>query len=284
MKCLELDIEDSTPERIGFRYVAVSMLFMALLWLIIGGGCNNERRTASRTDSDDEYKKKDELPPLVKPADILKQGQSPFWANQDDDDENNSSNEQDEKSGDNVTDFDYNRSGGNLNDTFNVDSISATTPEAKNRSQQITMKAVALLKEGNIDQSIIEFNDAITVDPFNHEALFQLMVILDERGQSRVQMGKTEEGYNDLIASGKAAQRLVDTRSAIILDSKNVVLIGNAFYNAACGYCREGAKQKAIKSLEQALRYRFDKPELLKTDPDLQPIRGMPAFQSLLKK
>ena len=267
----------------GFVSTWLTLFCLISFCLITSAGCNKDRQTVSRSGSDDEYDK-DKLPPLVDPGDILKQEQDPILENQRADEEGVSSRGQDENTADNVTDFDYSKRGGKQNNTFNSDSISTATPEAQIRSQQITVSAVALLKQGNIEQAIAQFKQAIEVDPFNHEALFQLMVIFDERGQSRVQTGQVEQGYQDLIASGEFAQRLVDTRSAIILDSKNVVLIGNAFYNAACGYCRNGDKQKAIKSLEEALKYGFDKPQLLKTDPDLQPIRGMPEFDALLKR
>jgi adenylate cyclase len=53
-------------------------------------------------------------------------------------------------------------------------------------------------------------------------------------------------------------------------------------YNVACLYSLEGRVEEAIRCLEEALEAGFQNKEWFKNDPDLEPLRGHPRFQSLI--
>jgi serine/threonine protein kinase/tetratricopeptide (TPR) repeat protein len=55
-------------------------------------------------------------------------------------------------------------------------------------------------------------------------------------------------------------------------------------YNVACLYALEGETEKAIASLEDAVRNGFGRVEWFKRDPDLDSLRGDPRFEALLRE
>ena len=55
------------------------------------------------------------------------------------------------------------------------------------------------------------------------------------------------------------------------------------YYNIACIYSKQGNVEDALKALKWALAHGFN-PELLKTDPDLDPIRKEPGFIELVER
>ena len=57
-----------------------------------------------------------------------------------------------------------------------------------------------------------------------------------------------------------------------------------ALYNVACFYSRLGAIDKAMEYLEASIRYGWSQQHLLKTDPDIDPLRKLPEFDELLAK
>jgi hypothetical protein len=55
-------------------------------------------------------------------------------------------------------------------------------------------------------------------------------------------------------------------------------------YNLACVRAREGNTGQALNDLERAIDLGLDRPELLRQDPDLEPLRGTERFRALLKR
>ena len=56
----------------------------------------------------------------------------------------------------------------------------------------------------------------------------------------------------------------------------------NAHYNLACFYSLNGKVEKALGNLEQAFKVKPDLKEWAKKDPDINPIRGEPGYQTLI--
>jgi tetratricopeptide (TPR) repeat protein len=57
-----------------------------------------------------------------------------------------------------------------------------------------------------------------------------------------------------------------------------------AAYNVACGYALKGDKERAIDWLEISIKYGFTKFDHIKTDSDLDSLRGEPRFRALIRK
>lgn len=75
------------------------------------------------------------------------------------------------------------------------------------------------------------------------------------------------------IALSKATQACTEK------DQANV-----AYYNLGCVEALAGQPDQAVKSIETAITLGFSNRELLNTDPDLESIRALPAFEDLLRR
>lgn len=72
-------------------------------------------------------------------------------------------------------------------------------------------------------------------------------------------------------------------RAAIALDLSTLIHDANplAWYNLACARARLGQKKKALDALERAVAAGWTDLDHLRTDPDLEPLRGDPRFREL---
>jgi len=71
------------------------------------------------------------------------------------------------------------------------------------------------------------------------------------------------------------------------LDQRLVSLLphdGVARYNLACSLAMVGSKQKAIEDLARAIELGYDDFHHIEIDPDLDGLRGEPAFEALLRR
>jgi hypothetical protein len=55
-------------------------------------------------------------------------------------------------------------------------------------------------------------------------------------------------------------------------------------YNMACAYAQLGNLDEAVAALQVAFENGFDNFATVKQDPDLNPIKGTPAFETLMDK
>ena len=83
-----------------------------------------------------------------------------------------------------------------------------------------------------------------------------------------------------LMRLGQSDQALERGRRAIAVDPEDAGVL----YNIACNYALAGSSDEAITHLEKALQNGFGQREWLENDSALDPIRGDPRFQVLLRK
>lgn len=57
-----------------------------------------------------------------------------------------------------------------------------------------------------------------------------------------------------------------------------------AMYNLACSYAQTGQLRPSMAALRRAVEFGFDDVMHIANDPDLEPIRSMPEFESLLQQ
>jgi dienelactone hydrolase len=98
-------------------------------------------------------------------------------------------------------------------------------------------------------------------------ALFHSSITLVEMGMQHHQAGKPENA-------------LAFFRTASWVCPDNVA----SFYDAACAAALTGDREGALQLLAEAADRRFNDPELLASDPDLQSLRTLPAFAEVQKK
>jgi len=58
----------------------------------------------------------------------------------------------------------------------------------------------------------------------------------------------------------------------------------NAYYNLACSLALKKRKSEAINNLQKAISLGYKDFEWLMQDPDLENLKGLPAFQKLVSK
>jgi len=87
-------------------------------------------------------------------------------------------------------------------------------------------------------------------------------------------------GAVSLCRTGDRKRGLEWAERALAIDVEDAGII----YNVACLFSLEGQKDRALESLEKALAAGFANREWLDKDPDLDPIRKEPKFQSLLEQ
>jgi len=97
-------------------------------------------------------------------------------------------------------------------------------------------------------------------------ALFQSSIYLVEMGMQHHTAGKPENA-------------LAFFRTATRIYPDNVV----SFYNGACAAALSGDSEGALELLSEAAERRFNNPDLLATDTDLDSLRRLPAFADVQK-
>src|SRR5262245_61204946 len=159
--------------------------------------------------------------------------------------------------------------------------------------------ARACFSQGKLDKAAVLLEQAAAVRPESFDALSLLGCIY--RGQKREQMRKETFkrcldaaqnhlefypsdirplllGATALIELGETERGLKWTRRALELDSQDP----NVLYNAACAFSISGDLGEAITCLEKSLPFCADR-KWLDYDSYLDPLRGLPRFQELLR-
>ncbi len=81
-----------------------------------------------------------------------------------------------------------------------------------------------------------------------------------------------------LCRLGRPEEGLIWAEKALEIDPNDP----GVRYNVGCLYSLEGKVEEAIRCLEEALGAGFQNKEWFKNDPDLDPLRDHPRFQSLI--
>ena len=159
--------------------------------------------------------------------------------------------------------------------------------------------ARACFSQGKLDEAAVLLEQAAAVRPESVDALSLLGCIY--RGQKLAQLRKETFkrcldaaqnhlefypsdirslllGATALIELGETERGLEWTRRALELDSQDP----NVLYNAACAFSISGELEEAIKCLEKSLPFCADR-KWLDYDSYLDPLRGLPRFQELLR-
>ena len=86
-------------------------------------------------------------------------------------------------------------------------------------------------------------------------------------------------GATNLCALGEREKSMEWAGRALALDTDSSVL-----YNVACTYARLGEPERALDCLEQSVRNGFGHREWMEHDSDLESLRDLPRFRTLLEQ
>ena len=112
---------------------------------------------------------------------------------------------------------------------------------------------------GDLVRAVESYEKAVSIDPGNMGALGNLALVYGRWGDY---------------------EKALDVLRKVI-----VVKPGNsgAYYNIACIYARQGKAEEAVRWLKDAVERGFSDWALLKTDKDLEGIRGTVYYRELMK-
>lgn len=116
----------------------------------------------------------------------------------------------------------------------------------------------ALIKKGKLNEAIFHFKTAVAINPHDVKAHLLLAKALTKSDKTK----ESIEVYKKIL-------KLNPQLSTI-------------YYNIACLYAKKYNVEEAIVWLKMAIHKGYDKWDLIKTDPDLNPIRHTNDYQRLI--
>jgi pentatricopeptide repeat protein len=150
----------------------------------------------------------------------------------------------------------------------------------------------ALAAEGRMDKAAGEFEKALRIDPANDLARRNLAAvhtamkggISGEAPEAGGALKNDDPGALAKLARSYAGQgeydRALEVFRRMLEQRPNDPEI---LYNTACMLSRTGRADESISTLRSALNNGFDRWDLIKSDPDLEPIRGTQGFTALIQ-
>jgi tetratricopeptide (TPR) repeat protein len=158
----------------------------------------------------------------------------------------------------------------------------------------------ALFAQGKMEKAAALFRKASELDPADYQSIIQLENCLRSLGRKDEARQAAEQAVHVIerhiqhepgdarafYLGGGAALLLGDrdraldwTARALAIDPEETAVL----YNTACTYTHLGETDRALDLLENAIRNGFGYKEWLEHDPDFDPIRDHPRFQTLLQ-
>jgi tetratricopeptide (TPR) repeat protein len=130
---------------------------------------------------------------------------------------------------------------------------------ARAKARELLRDGAAWLQEGNFEKARRRFLEAIEVDEGIPEAYNGVGVTY----RMRDDLPRALEWY----------------KKALTVDPD----FGDAYYNMACVYALEGQKELALRYLQIAAMNGYATAEGIDGDPDLEAVRGEPAYRGLVR-
>jgi tetratricopeptide (TPR) repeat protein len=161
--------------------------------------------------------------------------------------------------------------------------------------------ARACFQEGKLEEAVRHYEDASRVRPEDYQALLLMAAPLKGLGREQESLAALRRGLavaerqlelnpddaralylgaGALVQLGDREHGLEWTQRAYAIDSEDPGVL----YNVACSYSNMGRNNDAIECLEKAVQNGFGHREWLENDSDLDPLRGEPRFQALLRR
>jgi len=124
------------------------------------------------------------------------------------------------------------------------------------------MQQISLLEdEGRFDEAVLAWRDFLAKNPSEAVAWYHLGVSLHSLKR-----------YDDAAGAAEKSASL------------SAAMKAEALYLLACARARQGKKADAITALEQSVAAGFTMKRSIERDPDFDPLRSEPRFQSLLAR
>ena len=161
--------------------------------------------------------------------------------------------------------------------------VGKTEPEAPAAAPaELLAKALSAARRGDVAaaQSVLE--QAVAADPENREALLFLASLIQQQAITASQGGDQKAALPLFLKSAEYAKKL---RAAYPkLNPRESSFLAVALYNEACAESLGGHSDKALAALSDAVDAGFNDMAQIEKDTDLDPLRELPEFKTLMKE
>jgi len=158
----------------------------------------------------------------------------------------------------------------------NAPPAAATATPAK--AGELVDRGVRAAQEGRYAAAVADLEKAVRADPRDRKALGSLAQAL--QGQA-VAMARPHNSPL-FLRSAEVARALIAAYPKLTEAERQTAAV--AFYNEACTLALGGETARAVDALARSLDNGFDQPGTTEADPELDPLRKLPAFVSLQKR
>ena len=158
-------------------------------------------------------------------------------------------------------------------------------------AQDNLKKALAILKE--IDNAIADIKVSLKLYPRDYGLHYNLATLYQRKGKLDAAIDEYQQALSIEPEFIKALNNLAltymiknENDKASVLFTKLIALQpedAGHYYNLACIYSRQNQVGKSIDELKKAIEIGYHNWDLIKTDKDLENIRGSEDFKSLVK-
>ena len=150
-----------------------------------------------------------------------------------------------------------------------------------------------LTKQRKFDDAILELNNGLLIEPQSLILYSQLARLYDMKGEKDMAIAEYKKVLSIQPNSTQALNNLAilyssEERYDLALSTlqRMIKLRPNdpeVYYNIACIYSKQGRLDESVHYLGQAIGAGFKDKNLLRTDPDLENIRGTESYKKLIK-
>lgn len=135
-------------------------------------------------------------------------------------------------------------------------------------------------RSGDVDGAISLLMQHLAKSPDDRGALQLIIQLLQYRSMARLQRNDRGSALTEFIETANYARRL--QKAYKDLSQSEYTMIANALYNGACGQALSSQYNEALATLKDAQTAGYSNWKWAAEDGDLQALRGLPEFRSLL--
>lgn len=179
-----------------------------------------------------------------------------------------------------------NSAGGHQPDLAGIVTATPTeTPESLSEKRAKLESHLQLAQEsaerGELDRAIQLLEEAVMFDARHRKVLLLLTQYLQTRSKA---LATKDPGrsYGLMVQSGGYLRALRDAHHDFSADEQKI--IANVLFDEACAHARSKRQEETSSALNAAIEAGFDDLERLKSAPDFEPFRKVPAMEKLLNE
>ena len=159
--------------------------------------------------------------------------------------------------------------------------------EEKVNPQAILRQAIQKANQGNFPESIKLIEKAVKAAPKMGRARYlaaQIYQVYGTRTANKKGKESKAKAHKAYLASAKHFRAFMKTEDGKRFGGRVKSYAAVVYYNEACAHASGGKPEKAMASLSEALKSGFSDTGLLESDKDLEPLRKLAKFKSLIPK